>query len=168
MSKAAAEAPSPKHANRQTPASNEGLLTPIDADQPALDEALQISVATVDVGFEWDTIDEVWEKVREEEGELCAAYEIAPKNAAGLVDFEANPALARDVELELGDTLFAIVNIARRMGIDPESALHATNAKFRRRWEMMEEAAHAAGSSVEQATTEELERLWQEAKRSER
>ena len=79
-----------------------------------------------------------------------------------------NPdALVNAVEMEFGDLLFALVNVARKMGIDAESALRASNAKFRRRWAAMERAARDRATSVEELSTDEMERLWQQAKEEE-
>ncbi|HAM14951.1 MAG TPA: hypothetical protein DCP91_03650 [Eggerthellaceae bacterium] len=69
--------------------------------------------------------------------------------------------------MEFGDLLFALVNVARKMGIDAESALRASNAKFRRRWAAMERAARDRATSVEELSTDEMERLWQQAKEEE-
>ena len=73
-----------------------------------------------------------------------------------------------DKELEFGDILFALVNVARWEGVDAESALRAVNEKFRRRWSFMEGAAWAQGHEIDDLTTDQLEELWQQAKRLER
>ena len=106
----------------------------------------------------------MWEKVAEEEAELRAAYAAAPKSADGKVLAEADPAAAAAVELELGDVLFSLVNVARKMGVDAEGALRATCVKFRRRWAFMEGAAWGQGQRVEDLSAAELEELWAAAK----
>ena len=111
-------------------------------------------------GFEWDTVDDVWEKVAEEVAELKAAYAAAPKSSDGKVLKEADEQAAAAVELEFGDVLFSLVNVARRMGVSSENALRATCTKFRRRWAFMEGAAWGQGRRIEDMTADELEELW--------
>ena len=141
------------------------LLDGVRPDQPALDQALQISNRAVSVGFEWDCFGDVLDKVAEELDELREAYAQAPKDAGGHV---LDGPAAREVALELGDVLFSVVNVGRKMGLSSEKSLHATCAKFRDRWECMEDLAAAMGRSVDELSTDELEELWQEAKRRER
>lgn len=138
----------------------EGLLDGVPASFPALMQAQKISRRAVSVGFEWDTVEEVWEKVAEEMGELREAFAAAPKTDKGKVAEEAKAA----VELELGDVLFTLVNVARKMGIDAESALRASCGKFRRRWAFIEGAAWVQGRSVEDLSMDEMQVLWNEAK----
>lgn len=141
------------------------LLGEVPADQPALAEALAISQRAVSVGFEWDALGDVFDKVDEELAELREAYAQAPKDARGHVP---NGPAAHEVALELGDVLFSVVNVGRKMGLSSEDSLHATCNKFRSRWECMEDLAAAAGVGVDELDTAELEKLWQEAKRRER
>ena len=146
---------------------SDGLLDGVPRSFPALMQAQKISRKAAAAGFEWDTLGDVWEKVREEAGELREAYDAAPKTADGkIVADDAD--LAAAVEMEFGDVLFALVNVARRMGVDAESALRAACGKFRARWAYMEQAARTAGSSVEDLPIEEQEALWSEAKEQER
>ena len=126
-------------------------------------------------GFEWDSLDDVWEKVREEVDELRAAYAAAPKAANGKVDAgaaEGDSAAAEQaaasVEDEFGDVLFSLVNVGRRMGVDAEGALRSTCRKFRDRWAWMEQAAWQQGRTIEDLSSEERETLWNEAKKRER
>ncbi len=116
-------------------------------------QAQKVSRKAASAGFEWDSLDDVWEKVREEVDELRAAYAAAPKAANGKVDAgaaEGDSAAAEQaaasVEDEFGDVLFSLVNVGCRMGIDAENALRATCGKFRRRWSFMEGAAWAQGN----------------------
>lgn len=138
----------------------EGLLDGVPTGFPALMQAQKVSRKAAAVGFEWDTVDDVWAKVREEEDELKQAYAAAAKEPNGKVE----GADAAAVELELGDVLFSLVNVARRMGLDAEGALRATCAKFRRRWSFMEGAAWAQGRRIEDLSPDELEELWAQAK----
>ncbi len=157
-----------------------GLLDGVPRSFPALMQAQKISRKAAAAGFEWDTLDDVWEKVHEEIGELREAYTAALKTPDGKVastvpaasdvaeaagaNGEGAEALAAAVEMEFGDVLFALVNVARRMGVDSETALRVACAKFRIRWSFMEKAARERGVSVEDLTAEEQESLWNEAK----
>lgn len=163
-------------AGAQAQGERKGLLDSVPTHFPALLQCQKISRKAAAAGFEWDTVDDVWDKVAEERAELEAAYAAAPKTADGKV-LSADPAetgmLERDplviaAEMEFGDVLFALVNVARKMGINAESALRASNAKFRRRFAEMEQAAWAQGRSVEDLTLDEMETLWQSAKEHER
>lgn len=138
----------------------EGLLDGVPCGFPALMQAQKISRKAVAVGFEWDTIEDVWEKVDEEIGELRQAFADAPKTDKGKVADGAKAA----VELEFGDVLFTLVNVARKMGIDAESALRASCSKFRRRWAFIEGATWASGRKVEDLSMDEMQALWDEAK----
>lgn len=138
----------------------EGLLDGVPTSFPALMQAQKISRKAAAAGFEWDTVDDVWEKVAEEVAELKAAYAAAPKSSDGKVLKEADEQAAAAVELEFGDVLFSLVNVARRMGVSSENALRATCTKFRRRWAFMEGAAWGQGRRIEDLTADELEELW--------
>jgi MazG family protein len=123
-----------------------GLLDGIPRSAPALVEAQQIASRAAGVGFDWENVDQVFEKLNEETRELHAARS------------------AEEIENEIGDMLFVIVNIARFLKVDPEQALRRTNAKFRRRFGHVESGLAAQGKSVREATIEEMEGLWQNAK----
>ena len=126
----------------------EGLLEGVPRSLPALMEAQKVSRKAASAGFEWETVADVWDKVAEERAE-----------------FEAEVPGTAERELEFGDLLFALVNVARREGIDAESALRASTAKFRERWAAMENAAYEGGVSLESLTTEQLNSLWDKVKR---
>lgn len=127
-----------------------GLLDSVPRALPALMEAQKVSRKAAAVGFEWDTVDDVWDQVASEREE-----------------FEREAPGSDERGLEFGDMLFALVNVARKEGIDAESALRASTAKFRRRWGAVENLAQEGGSSVEDLSTEELNRLWNQVKTSE-
>lgn len=135
--------------DQQTIAEPEGLLDSIPVSFPALMQASKISRKAVSVGFEWDSVEAVWEKVEEEIAEF--------KQACA----EGN---AQAMELEFGDVLFTLVNVARKVKVDPESALRATCRKFRERWAFMEGAAWASGKNIEDLSMDELQELWDQAK----
>lgn len=142
----------------------EGLLDGVPKSFPALMQAQKVSRKAAAAGFEWDDLDGVWAKVDEEVAELKAAYASAPKSADGKVLKEADPAAAAAVELETGDVFFALVNVARKMGVNAENALRAACLKFRSRWSFMEGAAWGQGRRIEDLDADELEELWQAAK----
>lgn len=126
----------------------EGLLEGVPRSLPALMEAQKVSRKAASAGFEWETVADVWDKVAEE-----------------FAEFEAEAPGTAERELEFGDLLFALVNVARKEGIDAESALRTSTAKFRERWAAMENAAYEGGVSLESLTTEQLNSLWDEVKR---
>lgn len=149
-------------------AAREGLLDGVPTSFPALMQAQKMSRKAAAAGFEWDTIDDVWEKVAEEVGEFKEAYAAAPKEADGKLDGAADEAARSKAEEELGDVLFSLVNVARRAGLDAEGALRTACAKFRTRWAHIEAGAQAAGRKAAELSADELEELWQEAKGVER
>lgn len=126
----------------------EGLLEGVPRSLPALMEAQKVSRKAASAGFEWETVADVWDKVAEERAE-----------------FEAEAPGTAERELEFGDLLFALVNVARKEGIDAESALRASTAKFRERWAAMENATYEGGVALGSLTTEQLNSLWDEVKR---
>lgn len=127
----------------------EGLLDSVPASFPALLQAYKISRKAVAAGFEWDTVEDVWAKVEEEIAEF--------KQACRSDDAQAK-------ELEFGDVLFSLVNVARKEGIDAETALRATCRKFRERWAFMEGAAWGQGKRIEELDMDEMQQLWDQAK----
>jgi tetrapyrrole methylase family protein / MazG family protein len=122
-----------------------GLLTGVPRTLPALVESQQIASRAATAGFDWENVEQVFDKLNEELTELNAASSQSEK------------------EDELGDILFVIVNVARFLKVDPEQALRRTNAKFRRRFGHVEEGL---GKPLKDATVAEMEALWQDAKRS--
>lgn len=130
--------------------SGQGLLDAVPRALPALVEAMQIASRAAGVGFDWQNADQVLEKLNEELAELASARTAA--------------APRERLEDEVGDLLFVLVNLARFLRIDPEQALRKTNAKFRRRFTYLEEKLLERGKSLAEASLEEMEALWQEAK----
>ena len=127
----------------------EGLLDSVPVSFPALLQAYKISRKAVAAGFEWNTVEDVWAKVEEEIAEF--------KQACRSDDAQAK-------ELEFGDVLFSLVNVARKEGIDAETALRATCRKFRERWAFMEGAAWGQGKRIEELDMDEMQQLWDQAK----
>ncbi len=122
----------------------QGRLDSVPRNLPALVEAQQMSSKAAAVGFDWENAGQVLEKLDEELGELAAARE------------DGTPA---EIEGEIGDLFFVLVNLARLLKVDPEQALRKTNSKFRKRFAHVEKHATLPG-----ATLEQMEALWQEAK----
>jgi MazG family protein len=133
-----------------------GLLSGVPRSLPALMEARQIAGRAAGAGFDWNNVDQVLEKLREELAELEGARQALSQE---------RPGSQEALQDEIGDLLFVIVNIARFLKVDPEQALRGTNAKFRRRFAHVEQGLEAQGKSPKEATIEEMEALWQEAKR---
>jgi len=126
--------------------SADSLLGGVPRAQPALAEAQQLSSKAAAVGFDWPGTAQVLDKLREELAELDRAG--TPTEQAG----------------ELGDILFVVVNLARKMNIDAEQALRQTNAKFRSRFGYVEQRLNASGKTWAQTNLEEMDGLWNEAK----
>lgn len=147
-----------------TGAAPAGLLDGVPRSFPALMQAQKISRKAASAGFDRPDVEAVWAKVDEEVAELREAYAAAPKSSNGKVDAAADPAAKAAVELELGDVLFSLVNVARKMGVNAEEALRGTCGKFRARWAFMEGAAAGQGCRIEDMTADEREALWQMAK----
>lgn len=133
-----------------------GALEGVIAGLPALTRALKLQKRAARVGFDWVEPVDILDKLEEEIGELRAEM----KGGAGA-------SRARVAE-EMGDLLFVLVNLARRLEVDPEDALRGTNAKFERRFRHIEDTLAAAGRTPGEATLDEMEALWQQAKTLER
>jgi MazG family protein len=126
------------------------MLASVPRALPALVEAQQIASRAAGVGFDWENPDQVIEKLHEE----LAEFDQARRNAS-----------QSELEDEMGDMLFVLVNLARFVKVDPEQALRRTNAKFRERFGFIERKLAERGKTLEQSTIQEMEELWQEAKR---
>lgn len=126
-----------------------GRLDGVPRALPALMEGLKISQKAAKAGFEWPDFEQVLEKFHEETAELAEARARGSQS---------------EMEDELGDLLFTVVNMARWLNVDPEQALRRTNAKFRARFAHVEHSLAADGKTLEQSTLEEMEALWQQAK----
>ena len=125
------------------------MLSSVKTGQPALARAMELQRKASQVGFDWNDPRAVLDKIREEANEIETA-----------LDGGDAEALAE----ETGDLLFALVNLARHIGADPEHALRGTNAKFERRFGYIERALATKGRSLESASLNEMDALWNEAK----
>lgn len=146
----------------------ESLLSGVSSKMPALLEAHKISSKAAHVGFDWPEIAGLFEKLTEETQELQSNLREMPAEALRPGHERAVPEpLRQRIEDEVGDLFFVLVNIARYLRVDAESALRRTNRKFRRRFGWLEEQLQSQGKKPGSATMEEMERLWQEAKKVE-
>ncbi len=129
-----------------------GLLDKLPRSLPPLRRAMTVQRLVASVGFEWETAAQVHRKIVEEAGELREA--LASQDA-------------RRIQDELGDMLFSVANLARFLGVDPEAALTSTVEKFVGRFQYVERGLHRRGQSLEAASLQEMDALWEEAKRHE-
>ncbi len=128
----------------------DSILAGVPRALPALVEAQQIASRAAGVGFDWENAGQVIAKLHEE----LAEFDQARRGAA-----------QEEIEAELGDMLFVLVNLARFVKVDPEQALRKTNAKFRERFGYIERKLAERGKKLEESNIEEMEALWQEAKK---
>ena len=133
-------------------ANHKSLLSSVKAGQPALSRAMDLQRKASTVGFDWNDPRAVLNKIREEADEIEAAL-------------DGND--ADELAEETGDLLFAVVNLARHVGADPETALRGTNAKFERRFGYIERTLAARGRTLGEASLDEMDALWDEAKAAE-
>ena len=130
-----------------------GFLGSVQRSQPALMEALKLQERAAKVGFDWSEAEPILDKIEEEIGELREAL---------------HGGRQEKVADELGDLIFALVNIGRHVKADPEDALRGTNTKFRRRFSFIEDSVKANNETLEAVPLERMEELWQAAKSTER
>lgn len=130
---------------------NKSVLGGVPKSLPALIKATRIQDKAKAVGFDWENKDQVWEKVQEELGELRA-------------EIDTDKADKEKIEQEFGDVLFSLINYARFIHVDPESALEKTNKKFIKRFQYLEDETRKQGKALEDMTLEEMDIYWNKAK----
>lgn len=140
-----------KEAERRDRAQS-GALDGVPGNLPALTRSAKLSARAARVGFDWPEVTQALDKLDEEIAEF--REELPGADLARLAD-------------ELGDVLFTVANVARKLGLDPEACLRQANEKFRRRFEAMERQAEQTGMSLRESTLDDLERAWQQVKRAE-
>ncbi|MCA1566303.1 MAG: nucleoside triphosphate pyrophosphohydrolase [Acidobacteria bacterium] len=156
-------------AGKSEAAKDASLLDGVSARAPALMEAHQLTTKAARVGFDWQNVEQIFDKLHEEVDELKAAIEESRAgDGGGGGDVAANEARQARVREELGDLLFVVTNIARHLTVEPEAALKLTNRKFRRRFRHIERGLEARGRTLDAATLDEMETLWLEAKSSDK
>jgi MazG family protein len=160
----------------ETSAPPASILAGISSSMPSLLEAHKLTSRAAQVGFDWPDMEGLFDKLGEETGELRQLLREFPapgprpegRGVAGSGRQTIPEDLRMRLEGEVGALFFVLVNIARYLAVDPESALRKTNRKFRRRFEWMERRLQESGSAPESASMEELESLWQQAKQQEK
>jgi len=156
----------------------ESVLAGVSSAIPALLEAYKLSSRAAHVGFDWPNVEGLFDKLAEETTELKHELEQIPapgprpahRGIAGSHTGAVVPGeeLKARLEDEIGDMLFVLVNIARYLSLDPESALKKTNRKFKRRFQWLEQEIRRSGRRLEDATLDEMEALWQQSKTQEK
>ncbi len=156
----------------------QSVLAGVSSKMPSLMEAYKLSSRAAHVGFDWTEIGGLFAKLEEETAELREELKAVPappfksesigKGIAGSGRPQVSPELRERLEDEVGDLFFVMVNIARYLALDPESALRKTNRKFKRRFQWMEKRLRSSGRGPQQASMDELETLWQQAKQEEK
>lgn len=136
---------------------NASILDGVSTKAPALMEAYQISTKVARVGFDWKNVEQIFDKLHEELDELREAM-----SAHADSNDEADHTHVRE---EIGDLLFVVTNIARRLNVEPEAALKLSNRKFRKRFGYIEKKLHERSLKFDDTTIDDLEELWQEAKK---
>ena len=156
------------------PDNPESVLAGVSAAMPALLEAHKLSSRAAHVGFDWSRIEGLFEKLEEETNELKQELKQLPepprptgRGPAGSGKAQVAEPLRHRLEEEVGDLFFVLVNLARYLSLDPESALKKTNRKFKRRFQWMEKKLRDSGRTPQQASPDELESLWQRSKEQE-
>jgi MazG family protein len=152
------------------------ILAGISSSMPSLLEAYKLSSRAAQVGFDWPDMEGLFEKLGEETAELRRHLQEfpapGPRPEGRGVAGSGRQAIPEDLrvrlEEEVGDLFFVLVNIARYLSLDPESALRKTNRKFRRRFQWMEQRLHERGATPQSVSLDELESLWQQAKGEEK
>jgi nucleoside triphosphate diphosphatase len=143
------------------------LLDAVSSKMPALQEAHKVSSRAAQKGFDWPELQGLFDKLSEETRELQEHIENLPTNLKPADKPQVPQHLQESVEEEVGDLFFVLVNLARHLAVDPESALRKTNRKFRRRFNWVEEQLRRKGRTLEESTLEEMEALWEQAKKLE-
>jgi len=152
------------------------ILAGVSSAMPSLLEAYKLSSRAAQAGFDWPNIDGLFDKLHEETEELREQLKEFPapgprpqgRGVAGSGRAVISENLQGRLEEEVGDLFFVLVNVARYLSLDPESALRKTNRKFKRRFQWMEERLQESGRMPDQVSMEELESLWQQAKSHEK
>jgi tetrapyrrole methylase family protein/MazG family protein/ATP diphosphatase len=128
----------------------DSILEDVPVHFPALLEGQKLTKKAAKVKFDWENVEQIFDKLNEETGEL--------KNAIKAKDNQEN------IEEEIGDLLFVVVNLARKLEVDAETALKKTNSKFRQRFKFIEQNLKENGKTLEESNLQEMDALWNKAK----
>ncbi len=139
--------------NEERKAENKSVLAGVPQSLPALLKAARLTEKAARVGFDWRRTSDVFSKIQEEIAELQEAVDSGDET---------------QIHDEIGDLLFTIANIARKLNVNAEEALQSTNRKFRRRFESMESSVRESGKNLDQLSLEQMDALWDQAKAAER
>jgi MazG family protein len=143
------------------------VLSGVPTSLPAMVKAMRLQEKAKQVGFEWENKEQVWEKVEEETGELQLAvnnWQQAVSNEQSGINVEEKEKLRAEMEDELGDVIFSLINYARFLQLDAENALERTNKKFIHRFTKMEQEALKTGKNLQSMTLEEMDAIWNSIK----
>ena len=162
--------------SEKAPPNSDSILAGVSSAMPALLEAHKLSSRAAHAGFDWPNVEGLFDKLSEETDELREELKEFPepgprpnlRGVAGSGQQQIPDELRARLEEEVGDLFFVLVNIARYLSLDPESALKKTNRKFKRRFQWMENQLRESGRAPEHANIDELETLWQRAKQLEK
>ena len=138
-----------RKASGKTEKAADSILEEVPVHFPALLESLKITKKAAKVGFDWQDKDQIFDKLNEEVAELKAAIENEDR---------------ANIDEEIGDLLFVVVNLARRLDVEPETALKKTNRKFRRRFRFVEDGLKATGRTLGESDLDEMDALWNQSK----
>jgi MazG family protein len=164
-----------KKNNASAKSEPQSALSGVSSAMPAMLEAQKLNSRAAQTGFDWPNIDGLFDKLQEETAELREELkkfpEPGPRPPGRGVASSGRTALPEGLQArledEVGDLFFVLVNLARYLSVDPESALRRTNRKFKRRFQSMEANLRVDGRTADQASSDELESLWQQAKAEE-
>ena len=141
-----------REATKKQEKTKNSILDEVPLAFPALIEANKLTKKAAKVRFDWENAEQIFEKLTEETDELRRAIAVGENNS-------------ENIEEEIGDLLFVVVNLARKLNVEPETALKKTNRKFRQRFEFIEKELKKAGKSLEESDLAEMDALWNEAKK---
>jgi MazG family protein len=155
---------------------HESILGGVPTAVPSLMEAHKLSSKAAHVGFDWPNVEGLFDKLKEETEELRAEVKQIPppgpvpvgRGIAGAKGSAVPEDLRDRMEDEIGDLFFVLVNVARYLSVDPESALRKTNRKFKRRFQFIEQQLFEQGRKLEESSIDEMEALWQKSKQTEK
>jgi tetrapyrrole methylase family protein/MazG family protein len=146
---------------------HKGILESIPQFLPALYRADKVQRRAARVGFDWDTVAGAWDKVYEEEEEIRSLLKVKSKKEKGKKGTKEK-LKKNHLKEEIGDLIFAVVNVARKLNIDAEDALQTSTSKFMRRFRKIEDYAKKKKMDIKHMSLKEMDKVWDEVKKKER